>query len=539
MSQHVYYPLASLAGISFDIRQLIYEYALLVKDPTALTTVSLDSETYGSKTYTNCLLLDFQHVSTALFRVNRKMSRESLEYFYTNNHFVHVRTGFSCYYRDTLMQALPVKLFRLEERLHSAAILRVSLQTLQTALDSRWNILQAGLSLMIRSSDLGKLFEFMDARNYACFTKDKVVKVSLDFNLKIRHNKKWRPQTTQGMMSSIRFRRIQTSQPWFSPEHDPTIQLDISGKLNADQRLQIEKATNLHPLHRSEIEAMTAECIAKAKVLSSSENSADRIKAYEYLIAAANLNGGDINVLLSTDQDPRWERSPSRTPEQSLLFFQLLDQISLIFSSLNIRELAMATSLVALRVGRNTGDPLQLRAIEEITLRVVNSYLAEEEWEEAMRHIIEVCNRYPNSSVLRNAVPTIRSRRIQAEKQKIHQDEVEKLTMRLVNMFIMEESWDKALAEADSALTLYPDSVVLQNAVCDILVLQFEARSEEAERLRREQKEIEALAMELVSLSASEKVIYYDAVSEVHSALAHFPSSKVLPDAVLKLDAAV
>ncbi|EHL02240.1 hypothetical protein M7I_1834 [Glarea lozoyensis 74030] len=61
----------------------------------------------------------------------------------------------------------------------------------------------------------------------------------------------------------------------------------------------------------------------------------------------------------------------------------------------------------------------------------------------------------------------------------------------------MEESWDKALAEADSALTLYPDSVVLQNAVCDILVLQFEARSEEAERLRREQKEIEALAMEL------------------------------------------
>jgi hypothetical protein len=534
MSQHVDYPYASLAGIGFDIRHSIYEYALLVKDPTTLTTVSLDSSSYGSKTYTNCLLLDFQNVSTALFRVNREMSRESLEYFYTNNHFVHVCTGLSVYNRDTLIQALPVKLFHWEERLHSAAILRVSLQTLYTTLDSRWNRLQAGLSVMIRSSDLGKLFEFMDACNYAPFSKDHVIKVSLDFNLKLRYNKKWRPQATQEMMESIRFRRLETPPFWFSSHYDPVIDLDISGDLDADQRLQIQRATNLYPLQKSEILTLTAECIEKAKVLSSSENSVGQIKAYEYLIAAANMNGGDINVLLLTEEEPWWVRNSSRTPQQSLVLFQLLDQISLIFLSLSIPENGMLTSLVALRLARHTGDPSQLGAIEEITLRLVNCLVAEESWEEAMRELISVCNRYPNSLVLRNAVPTIRSRRIEAEKQKMQQVEVEKLIMRLVNLLIMEESWDKALAETDSALTLFPDSVILQNAICDILVLQFEARSEEAERLIKEQKEVEALAMELVSLSVLEGV-NDEAVSEVHSALTHFPSSKVLQDAILEI----
>jgi hypothetical protein len=82
------HPYSTLAGVGVDIRRIVYENALFVRDPMTLTTF-----TEGGETYSNCILLDFSNVCTALFRLNEQISRESREYFYTKNHLVHVLTN--------------------------------------------------------------------------------------------------------------------------------------------------------------------------------------------------------------------------------------------------------------------------------------------------------------------------------------------------------------------------------------------------------------------------------------------------------------
>jgi hypothetical protein len=121
----VYYPYSTFAGVCVDIKRIIYENSLFVRDPTTLTTF-----TGSSRTHSNCILLDFSNVCTALFRLNRQISKESLEYFYTKNHFVNVLTNPTLAGQDTLMHAVPVKFYLAVVQLQNSAMLRVNLECL-------------------------------------------------------------------------------------------------------------------------------------------------------------------------------------------------------------------------------------------------------------------------------------------------------------------------------------------------------------------------------------------------------------------------
>jgi hypothetical protein len=84
-SQNDDYPYATLGGGGFDIRQIIYEYTLLVLRPVTLTT-STETEVKCR----DCFILDFQNINCAHFRVNKQISRESLYHFYKKNNFEHI-----------------------------------------------------------------------------------------------------------------------------------------------------------------------------------------------------------------------------------------------------------------------------------------------------------------------------------------------------------------------------------------------------------------------------------------------------------------
>jgi hypothetical protein len=83
------YPYATLGGLGFDIRQTIYEYTLLVLRPVTISASSTSPSPATSAepeiAYSEGWILDFQNINCALFRLNKQISRESLDYFYKKN----------------------------------------------------------------------------------------------------------------------------------------------------------------------------------------------------------------------------------------------------------------------------------------------------------------------------------------------------------------------------------------------------------------------------------------------------------------------
>jgi hypothetical protein len=82
--QNSSYPYASLGGLGFGIRQTIYKYTLLVlrqvTSETSSASPSPSAYTETQPAYSDCFILDFQNINCALFRVNKQISQESLQF---------------------------------------------------------------------------------------------------------------------------------------------------------------------------------------------------------------------------------------------------------------------------------------------------------------------------------------------------------------------------------------------------------------------------------------------------------------------------
>jgi hypothetical protein len=65
-----------------DIRREIYQWVLFIQEPTELSFVNFDSRVF-SESPPKELYFDFRNVNCALFTLNKSLSQEALEFFYT------------------------------------------------------------------------------------------------------------------------------------------------------------------------------------------------------------------------------------------------------------------------------------------------------------------------------------------------------------------------------------------------------------------------------------------------------------------------
>jgi hypothetical protein len=89
-----------------DIRREFYRWALLVQEPTKLLRPKRNQFNRLENIYQE-LNLDFSNVNCALFTLNKFLSQETLEFFYTQNNFIGICTNSCNYTRKMLRTIIP------------------------------------------------------------------------------------------------------------------------------------------------------------------------------------------------------------------------------------------------------------------------------------------------------------------------------------------------------------------------------------------------------------------------------------------------
>jgi hypothetical protein len=108
---------------------------------------------------------------------------------------------------------------------------------------------------------------------------------------------------------------------------------------------------------------------------------------------------------------------------------------------------------------------LPLKMIERLVIRLVEN-LAAESWDPVTMDLFLIVNQHHrNSATLQNAARIIKARRLEHEKPDPSREKTEEQTLQLAKLYISKGLFLDGIAELESALAQYPDSVVLHNAL--------------------------------------------------------------------------
>jgi hypothetical protein len=204
---------------------------------------------------------------------------------------------------------------------------------------------------MVRTSNLSKVFEFVDIYNKFSYYKRAVSKISLDFNLGMRFNRNL--QVVEEVLDALRYRQ----QDWCSATKEiMSPMIEDSGDIGADQLGRIQQLTNICPYSaglylRNTFMRLTKDFISKGKSLATSNEPVDLVSAYRYLILGGSAHGLSITRNLSSNRERlpagafRESRGASR--EETELF----EHISLVFFKTRAARRSTGRFLSSLTLG--------------------------------------------------------------------------------------------------------------------------------------------------------------------------------------------
>jgi hypothetical protein len=222
---------------------------------------------------------------------------------------------------------------------------------------------------MVRTSNLSKVFEFVDIYNKFSYYKRAVSKISLDFNLGMRFNRNL--QVVEEVLDALRYRQ----QDWCSAMKEiMALMIEVSGDIKADQLVRIQHLTNICPYStglylRNTFMRLTKDFISKGKSLATSNESVDLVSAYRYLILGGSAHG--LSVTRNLSSNPQFQQ-----------------------------------------------PQFQLNEIEQLAMRVVDHLTAQELWEQATMQANDLRKRYSSSVVFEDMPGIIKTRYLAAERNK-------------------------------------------------------------------------------------------------------------------------
>jgi hypothetical protein len=402
------HPYATLGGLGIDIRRMIYEHALQIGEPTTLTTI-----TTPTKIHRNCMQLDFSNVNTALFRLNKQISEESLEYFYQHNQFVHVRTNPSEENRDNLMQVAPVRFCRPQMQTHKFAVLRVSFGALGPGPTHTLEPKQDGVSVILRTLDISRLCQFINFYNYLTPTWLAIQRISLDFNLEMCYSQKRQTQVLKGIIDAVEScPRLRQYTPFTS--QGLMLKLEFSGDIEGDQVVRIQESMATTSLRKRKIRSVQKEFMTNGKRLVRSNFRADWIKAYGNFIMVGNTTYKGVNDML--DSAHLWDVPDSALMEAGRIDVELFGNISLVLSRLELHAEATTAVRIALMFARTASPPIQEVDLVRLLLRSTYHLQLKGLWDEAIVMTKSNVIGLPNCVTLFEKVSNkLRKRRLEAE----------------------------------------------------------------------------------------------------------------------------
>ncbi|EPE24474.1 hypothetical protein GLAREA_08326 [Glarea lozoyensis ATCC 20868] len=368
-----------LERAGFDIRREIFSYVLLVTLPMKFDHSILWAG--RSTTHIRHRELDFRNVNCLLFRLNKELSREALEYFYTQNHFVYFQTFYCHDLRHALLNTLPTRRFDRELQSLKNYMLCISLEHrhhnnwIKTEKPSKYFE-----SVVIRSEDLADFFLLLD-KYTSSQRRSPLVGISLDFNLLMPQNRHL--QAAHEILEAI---RLHTREPVRSASFEERqISLYISGDVTEEQILQIKDSMRLDRLQPSDFEQKGRDYMQKAQFLAPKHDCVDWIKAMQFLTMSGKF------------------------PKKQLVC-DVFDTAGSLFTKLKMPLEALVATNNALCLSATSNSSETTRSLYQ---RLEELLLAEATWDIGQYLVEETLKKYPANTRLQDAASRIRAQRQQ------------------------------------------------------------------------------------------------------------------------------
>ncbi|EPE24465.1 hypothetical protein GLAREA_08317 [Glarea lozoyensis ATCC 20868] len=477
------YPPASLGGVGYDVRYMIYSYVLLPVRQTQISILKpLETSTDPDLGTIEALVVDFGSTNCALFRVNKQISNESLQYFYTKNTLGDVET-------DDIAESevsssvsnswyswqgrLPARLFRPERQPSGVTTLFMRAEDLFSRLGKQTS--QDKTAGMVRYSELKILLQLVEKSVHDLAGDDDTVDLVHDSNRTIPSKAFNMLRVAKELMDSLlgsqRGRLGQLLIDRIPERYIPESSRNTSVKPEQPQTKQKIRAEE----RQVDWGLFGGEAFLNiAKSLAIREEPADWKRALAYLLLCCKWRVSETGI---TDPDFSFD-----TDDHFEFEVELFDEMMSLCLKLGLREKALVAADAVSNLLQKQRRYLQVtlypvEKMEPILVRLVDLLMAEKSWDEANQEVRYALHRYPGSVVLQNTLIDIKARQAEAEAEEKRLYQLELTTIQLVNSYISDVLWGIAINEVNCALAQHPESLILSNALSDIEDLRLAANS--------------------------------------------------------------
>jgi hypothetical protein len=453
------YPYASLGGVGYDVRHMIYSHVLLAIRPTLISISNpLGTPTDPDLGTTEGLIVDFGSTSRALFRVNKEISKESLQFFYLKNRFGDVETdgleleesSHESNSKFSWQGRLPIRVFRPVRQPSRVAMFFMKAKNLISAWKQTSQDRTVGI---VRYSELKMLSHLVNRFICELTDDDDTVELVHDTDHKIPFKAYNKLRVVKELMDSLESQRKQRGHlliDHVSEQHIPGGSRKLSLKQEPPQTQHTIRAEELQEdRHLLSDEAF----ITIAKSLAVSEEPADWKRALAYLLLCCKMWGVENSIT-----------SPNFSFLANSSFaigVELFHEITLICLKLGLRDKALlaahaASNQLHKRSSHFHRKYYRMERTKTILVQLVDLLTAEKAWHEASAEVCYALHRYPDSEVLHNTLGVIKARQLEAEADEKRFSELEKKTIQLVNSYMSDGLWGIAINEVNCALAQHP-----------------------------------------------------------------------------------